>query len=216
MHIMVVGPRSGEKARSSFDFEAIMRRIIVLSLALSALAMGPARSGEDPDMAAFVQESRGLVKAFAGQLQGALKAAIKEGGAVHAIPVCNTVAPKIARESAPNADWTVGRTSHRLRNPGNAPDAWEEAVLAAFIERMKAGEDPKKMEQTELLQGDGQQTLRYMKAIPTGKVCLNCHGSEIAREVQAQITALYPDDRATGFKLGELRGAFTITKKLGD
>jgi hypothetical protein len=51
-----------------------------------------------------------------------------------------------------------------------------------------------------------------MKAIPVGQVCLTCHGSDIAPELRTEINTYYPEDMATGFELGELRGAFTITK----
>lgn len=56
----------------------------------------------------------------------------------------------------------------------------------------------------------GGAAFRYMRAIPTGGVCLACHGSDIAPEVKAAIAAAYPQDQATGFKMGQLRGAFSI------
>ena len=49
-----------------------------------------------------------------------------------------------------------------------------------------------------------------MKAIPTGDVCLMCHGEHIAPDVHEKIKSLYPKDLATGYERGELRGAFTI------
>ena len=55
-----------------------------------------------------------------------------------------------------------------------------------------------------------------MKAIPAGAVCLTCHGNDIDPELKAQIDAFYPEDRATGFKLGALRGAFTISREARD
>ena len=54
-----------------------------------------------------------------------------------------------------------------------------------------------------------------MKAIPTAaEPCLTCHGSSLQPELKAEILRLYPNDQATGFKPGELRGAFTVTQKL--
>jgi hypothetical protein len=41
-----------------------------------------------------------------------------------------------------------------------------------------------------------------------------CHGSNIASPIAAKINKLYPNDKATGFKLGDLRGAFSITETL--
>ena len=55
---------------------------------------------------------------------------------------------------------------------------------------------------------------RFMKAIPTGAVCLKCHGTDLSPAVTAKLTELYPDDKATGFKEGDLRGAFVVVKNL--
>lgn len=37
-------------------------------------------------------------------------------------------------------------------------------------------------------------------------MCLTCHGADLAPDVQAAIAERYPDDRATGYRTGELRG----------
>lgn len=112
--------------------------------------------------------------------------------------------------------WTVGRTSAKARNPDNKPDAWEAKVLADFEARKAAGEDPTKLEFFEVVTQGDEQRFRYMKAIviPEKAPCLACHGAEIAPEVAEKLQALYPDDPATGYKTGDIRGAFTITQPL--
>ena len=185
-----------------------------LVAALLALTLPNLASAEEAAaLEAFAQESRATVKSFAGSLQGALKGAIQEGGPAHAIPVCNLKAPEIAKGLSVEGR-KVGRTSHRVRNPDNAPDAWEAGILEDFMARAAAGEDLKTMEQTAVVEGAEGPTLRYMKAIPVGEVCLACHGGEIAPEIQARLDETYPEDQATGFALGELRGAFSISKPL--
>ncbi len=188
-----------------------MRKALVGLAALGALGLGTAVAGDTPDLTALNAESRAKIKNFAGSLKGALQTAIKEGGPVKAISVCNVRAPEIAAELS-GGGWTVGRTSQRTRNPENGPDAWETMVLEAFIDRAAAGESLKTMEAAAVVESGGARTYRYMKAIPTGEVCLTCHGSDLEPELAAKIRAVYPEDRATGFKLGELRGAFTVTK----
>ncbi len=193
-----------------------MRRLAALCLALALLAP---RAGAADDSAAlqdFARESRGLVKAFVGELQGALRGAIDEGGPVHAIGVCKAEAPDIARAVPPSPAWTLGRTSHKLRNPDNAPDAWETAVLEDFQARAAAGDALKGMERVELVETGEGQVLRYMKAIPVGEVCLTCHGGKLEPGLAAEIARLYPQDQATGFAAGQFRGAFTITKTTAD
>ncbi len=190
-----------------------MRRALVVIAAVGTLGLGAAVAGETPDLAALNAESRAKIKTFAGSLKGALQAAIKEGGPVKAISVCNMRAPEIAAELS-GGGWTVGRTSQRTRNPENTPDTWETMVLEAFLERAAGGESLKTMEAAAIVENGGAKTYRYMKAIPTGDVCLTCHGSDLEPELAAKIRTVYPEDRATGFALGELRGAFTITRTL--
>ncbi len=57
---------------------------------------------------------------------------------------------------------------------------------------------------------------RYMKAIPLQDVCLKCHGTDEVRAQPAKDTlaAEFPHDKATGYTLGQLRGAFTVKRPL--
>lgn len=193
-----------------------MRKLILGILVMAGLGAGVANAAETVRLEDFAEQSRAKVKAFAVSLQGALKAALEEGGAGRAIEVCNVAAPEIARELSMPPDWTVARTSHKLRNPANAPDDWESSVLQDFLARAAAGESLKTMERAERVEDGGRETYRYMKAIPVGQVCLTCHGGEIAPDLKTRIEAFYPDDRATGFALGSLRGAFTVTRSVQD
>jgi integrase len=52
---------------------------------------------------------------------------------------------------------------------------------------------------------DGGRT-GYVEPLATAPMCLACHGESIEPAVAAKLAALYPDDRATGFRAGELRG----------
>lgn len=183
----------------------------VLAIAI-AVASTPALADESTKELA--QEAKGIVKVFAGALKGELKTAMKSGGPVEAIQVCNRVAPAIANEQSDKSSWSVGRTSLKLRNPDNQPDAWELAVLKKFEERKANGEDVKPMAHFEVVEEDGKKVFRFMKAIPTGEVCLNCHGSDLKPAVAEQINKLYPNDQATGFALGDIRGAFTLSREL--
>ncbi|HEY5775383.1 MAG TPA: DUF3365 domain-containing protein, partial [Xanthomonadales bacterium] len=63
---------------------------------------------------------------------------------------------------------------------------------------------------------DGEQEFRFMKAIPTGGICLACHGAALSPEVSRVLDSLYPADRATGYDEGDIRGAFVATRKLSN
>lgn len=183
----------------------------IVSITLLLLLAGTAMAEQKNE---HVEQSREAVQQFFGQLKGELQAAMKAGGPVNAIEVCNERAPAIARDVSRKQGFQIGRTSLKPRNPANAPDPWEEAVLREFEQRKASGEHPKKMEKYEIVEADGQQRFRYMKAIPTGKLCLKCHGTDIDPAVSAKLEKLYPEDKAIGFKQGDIRGAFTIIKDL--
>lgn len=169
--------------------------------------------------AAFADENTAEARQTAMKLGKSLKmtlqSAMKAGGPVAALKACNTAAPGIAQKVSSESGWDAGRTSLKIRNAGNSPDEWEQAVLEKFEQRKAAGESPKTLEHSEVVDVNGQKTFRFMKAIPTGKVCLNCHGGDnVKAEVTAKLKELYPQDKARGYSVGDLRGAFTLSKKL--
>jgi hypothetical protein len=162
----------------------------------------------------LVNETRGAIKALGTELKATLQSAMKTEGPSKAISVCNVQAPKLAQKVSDEKGMEVARTSLKTRNPLNAPDPWELSVLEQFEHRKAEGEALKTMEYSEIVQHNGSRVFRYMKAIPTDDVCLTCHGKQIPESLSAQLEKLYPDDQATGFSKGDIRGAFTVVKIL--
>jgi hypothetical protein len=141
-------------------------------------------------------------------LREALGAAMKEGGPTAAVQVCHEQAPGIAREVAERHGVMIGRVGTRLRNPGNAPEGWQQAMLAAFERRAAAGEAPETLRHAEVAPGSG--ALRYGRGIRTEAACQLCHGTDMSPAIAEAIATRYPQDRATGYAEGELRGAFWV------
>ncbi len=166
------------------------------------------------DTEQLTQKSRAAVKALGGELKNVLQTSMKTSGAVDSISVCNTTAPQISNKISEAKGMSVARTSLRYRNQENKPDAWEKSVLEQFEQRKAKGEDVKILEFSELTEHEGKKVFRYMKAIPTAEVCLKCHGSNVAQPITAKINTLYPDDKATDFKKGDIRGAFTVIQPI--
>lgn len=137
---------------------------------------------------------------FKKQLKAALMGAMKDGGPTAAIHVCSSVAPALAK-SASTDKVTVGRSSSRLRNPDNAAQPW----LAPVLEEMNKLDDPAGATRTVELP-DGR--VGYAEAILVAEPCLACHGEQVSDEVAALLQQKYPDDRATGYSAGDLRGVF--------
>jgi len=153
-------------------------------------------------------ESRSIAKFLASRLQMDLKEAISTGGPTAAINVCKDAAPQIAAELSRLSGAKVSRTSLRFRNPRNAPEPWQAAILEDFDARSKDTESAASLEHFEVA---ADASAQYMKAIPTGPVCLVCHGADLAPDVRAALDEHYPYDRARGYQLGDIRGAFSIT-----
>ncbi len=165
-----------------------------------------ALASPSPEM--LTVQAREHASALGMQLKSTLQSAIRQGGPVEGIHVCHEAAASIA-QSLSKDGWEVGRTSLKVRNPENAPDDWEREQLNAFAKSLSASVPPGPLEATQW--NEDTQTFRYMKAIKTGGVCTTCHGVNIAPPIKAAIGEHYPDDAATGFKKGDLRGAFTLT-----
>lgn len=194
-----------------------MRCTTVSIIALATLlGVGAAVAQEQPaaPVDPNVAKARGAIKGLAEALKEKLGAAMKEGGPVKAIEVCNTAAMPITEEQGKAAGVTIGRTALKVRNDKNAPDAFEKKTLEMFVEKLKGGADVAKLEHGEMVTENGVKTFRYMKPIPMlEKPCSTCHGGTIDPALKAEIDKRYPKDQATGFNPGELRGAFSVSVK---
>ncbi|MEX0942116.1 MAG: DUF3365 domain-containing protein [Pseudomonadales bacterium] len=196
-------------------------RLLIFSFCMTLVACTDNRVGSRaPPTSGALQISRqalepqaqAIVQQFAGRLKPALISAIAEGGPVHAIDVCAETAPGIARDLSAQFGWNVKRVSLKPRNTGTArPDDWAKEVLTNFDTRTAQGESPQVLVASEIV-GD---EFRFMKAQPTGPLCLTCHGKSIDPAVQAAIDARYPNDQARGYVEGEIRGGFYLTRQLG-
>lgn len=189
-----------------------MKKLIVIAM-LCSLPFAV-----NADMEQNKAEAKKITGAFFEELKGELVKGMKAGGPVYAIGICKSLAPAIAMKHSENSGWDVGRTSLKLRNPDNAPDVWETKVLQQFDERRAKGEAPDTLVYTEVVEEGDEKYYRFMKGIvmpPVEKMpCLKCHGENIDAETAAKLDELYPQDKARGYKAGQVRGAFTLKKKL--
>jgi Protein of unknown function (DUF3365) len=165
------------------------------------------------ELAVLKGEAKRLASAYGAALKTALMGGMAKGPTA-AVGTCHEAAPGIA-EIIDGADgWSVRRTSLKLRNPDNAPDPWERAQLEDFETKKAAGTPPAELVSATIVEEGGKREFRFMKAIPTAALCLSCHGPSIGEDVEKELARLYPNDQARGFSAGDLRGAFTLRKKL--
>ena len=119
---------------------------------------------------AELQQARAAVSKLGMALKKELSAAMQEGGTEAALHVCNTKAAEVTEMLCSELGVDVARVSSRWRNPDNAPDELETAVLAAFEANPAQG---------DTLVGMPNGGILYMKPIRVGSpLCLKCHGSE--------------------------------------
>lgn len=163
-----------------------------------------------------LEETRAVAGQLATQLGGRLKAELTANGPEAAIPVCKQAAPEIAGKLSAEKNWQVGRVGTRLRNAANAPNNWQQEALKQFSERLAKGEKPDAMEFTQIEKDGGKHYLRYAKAIALQPMCVTCHGAAeaIPEGVRARLKQEYPNDQATGYQPGDLRGAIVIRRPL--
>lgn len=167
---------------------------------------------------ATVESTRGIANDLVGQLGQKLKAAIVSDGPVAAVSVCKEAAPAIAKSLSVQHGAQVSRVGTRVRNPEmGAPNAWQKEALADFDARLAKGEKATELEYWKVVNaGNGKQELRYAKAIVTQQLCVTCHGKaeDIPAPLMEKIRAEYPQDQATGYSVGQLRGAVVVTRAL--
>jgi hypothetical protein len=137
------------------------------------------------------------------KLGARLKAELAAGGAVAAISVCRDSAQFLTGQVAAQSHLQVGRTSHRLRSLANTPRIW----VKPYIDAIPPGEKAAAFQPVALDLGDKVGLLR---PIPTQEICLTCHGdpATFSPELALALHDAYPEDRATGFAIDDLRGIF--------
>ena len=188
-----------------------MKNLLPLSLLLAAL---PALA---QDIAALTAETKKAVLPVVPKVVNAMQEAVADKGVAGAIPVCKEQAPELIAPKRKETGWDIRRVSLKSRNAERGtPDLWEARVLADFNIRAAHGEKPETLEKSEIVTLDGKPVLRYMKALPTGDVCLKCHGpaESLDAGLKAKLAESYPHDQATGYTKGQIRGALTVKRPL--
>lgn len=161
----------------------------------------------------MLTEARKVATMLPPKLLASLQEEIRKSGPEGAIPVCKDMAPKMAAEISRQTGWRIKRVSLKARNDVRAiPDEWEKAALEDFDRRATAGEPPAQLEKGEKIGNE----YRYVKALPVQPLCLSCHGpvDQLSPAVKSALSQHYPNDRATGYSVGQIRGAISVRKPL--
>ena len=167
---------------------------------------------------ATVDSTRNIAGQLLNTLGQKLKTALSTDGPLAAVSVCKEAAPAIANSLSAEHGVQITRVGTRVRNQKmGIPNVWQKEALTQFEERLAAGEKPADLEYWKVVEtANGKRELHYAKAIAVQPQCLSCHGQpqDIPSALAEKIRQEYPNDQATGYSAGKLRGAVVITKPL--
>jgi hypothetical protein len=156
------------------------------------------------------RRARGAIATLRMRLGQRLQAALVEGGEA-AVEVCANEAASLRDGVEQETGVRLGRASLRRRNPEPPAPAWVTGWLEAQGERPVEGV-------AGVAEASGG-VARVLEPIGVAPLCLTCHGGRPGDAPRAGVAAMdmgvsgalarrYPADVATGYAVGDLRGAF--------
>jgi hypothetical protein len=195
-----------------FDRLASPPAMVAITLLLSGACRDtrPSSAVTIPPDSADLAVARDAATELGRDLMAMLTSELARGGPAAAIAVCADSAQERTQRHQ-RAGVMVRRVGTRVRNPGNVPDSLEQQVLARFAATVAAGGSPTDTAFV-VRTATGDAELRLLRPVRIQKPCLGCHGpaGELSAEVRQTIASRYPNDQATGYALGDLRGAVSV------
>jgi hypothetical protein len=182
-----------------------MKKIRLLSLLISPLLFAQSVPQEILDTGERVSQE--LIQ----QLATKLKQEVSVNGLVKAAEFCNRNAMTLTEEvNLHQLEGTsLKRISLKLRNAANTPSEDERRVLESMQKMLKKGK------LGAYLVEEDERFYKYYKPLLIKKeLCLACHGDLLKNpELNQFLSEHYPQDKATGYKMGDLRGAVLVKIK---
>ena len=183
-----------------------MKKILLASTLAASILLA------DPN--SYEQTANKVAKELLKTLGGNLKKHLKANGPINALHFCSTHAYNLTQKVSDKfgKDIDVKRISIKPRNPANTPDENEAEILLKMEQQVKAGQKPK-----SVVVETPVRAIVYKPLVINKKACLICHGDLSKRPKLAKaIKDIYPADKATGYKMGDFRGAIVVTIKKGE
>ncbi|MGM0507512.1 MAG: c-type heme family protein [Bacteroidota bacterium] len=181
----------------------------LLIIALLGACSSPETETTPDASDAMLLQAGGLVASTTFEtLSGNLSQALSEGGVPQAIEFCSVEAIPLTEQLSSEMDVEVRRASHRPRNPDNRADAQEMGSIDSYLSRLDADEAL-----APRLMREGEDVLFHAPIRIPGPACIQCHGdpgTDITEADLELIQSRYPNDQATGFAIGDLRGIWSV------
>ncbi|WP_457599016.1 Tll0287-like domain-containing protein [Hydrogenimonas sp.] len=192
-----------------------MVQAMVMSM-VAAAVLAASQSGHEghkhsDELKEVVKTGKEASKLLLKTLGGNMKKHMKAGGPAEALEFCSANAAALTADvdAKLGKGVAIKRITLKPRNPANEAQGSERAILEA-LQTLKANgvQLPRHLVQKT------PEGYRYYKPLLISKpVCLKCHGEKIAPGFKKKILSIYPDDNATGYRMGDLRGAIVVDIK---
>jgi len=185
-----------------------MKKILIVFVIafISACSSDKKLTKEEQEM--YMEKGMHIVQNSFDLLSSNLMEQMKQGGPNQAVPFCNIQALPLTAIIALQEDVELKRVSKLYRNEANKPNAEALRVISNYEEMLKKEE---KLSPILLNQSSGKP--HFYAPIIINKKCLSCHGDvgkQISKATDSLIKTVYPNDLATGYKIGDLRGVWSI------
>lgn len=165
------------------------------------------KSNMDENAIIRIKKGKELAMKAGNELMANLTLAIAEKGTVNALEFCATKAIDLTDSISNELGSYLRRVSDKNRNLNNAANAQELSYILKAKKTLNSGGDVKPQ-----LTQVGTKSIGYYPII-TNSLCMQCHGdpsTEIREETLLKIDSLYPDDKARGYDVNELRGIWVV------
>lgn len=189
-------------------------RLLLLSIVISASFFGCQNRESSSDetlskeeLSAYQEKGSEFVEATQKVLASNLVGAIQEKGTEGALEFCSIQAIPLTDSMAVELQAHIKRVTDQPRNPDNLANESELEYIRSAKSDLSEGN-----EVTPAIHYANGKVVGYYPII-TNQLCMQCHGNENSQINQAtleQIKTLYPEDQATGYDVGELRGIWVV------
>lgn len=178
-----------------------MKRFLPISLLFTSTLLLASPSTEEK----AIQKGNDLSSAVLQKLGGELKSQMQTNGVMGALHFCSQNALTLTEQIAKESNTSIKRISLKNRNSFNAAQKEEIALLNQWETLVKSAQPLP----PQVLNVSDKRITYYKPILINNEACLKCHGN-VEGELAKAIKAAYPEDKATGYKMGDLRGMIAI------
>lgn len=177
------------------------------STILSALVVTFTLNAQNDSIQETAKIGETVSSALIQRLGSEVKAQMSQNGVVAALGFCNASAQALTTDVSNMTHYRVKRVTLLERNPVNRANTEESAILTSWQDMLNNAQPlpPYK------IHSEAKMDHYYKPLLINNEACLKCHGNiDSQSELGKAIKAAYPNDRATGYKMGDLRGMIVV------